>query len=57
MTLDLDRISKVIDLWIKAELHAIAMLCVGAGLILHGQKDIGQGIVMAALAVFKGNRS
>ena len=33
------------------------MLCIGAGLMLHGQKELGSGVVMAAFAIFKGNRS
>ncbi|MGA8813567.1 MAG: hypothetical protein WB523_13550 [Candidatus Sulfotelmatobacter sp.] len=56
MSFDLDKASRIIDLCLKAELHAIAMLCIGAGLVLHGQKELGSGVVMAALAIFKGNR-
>lgn len=54
MTFDIDKASKIVDLAIKAEIHAVLMLFAGAAMVIHGQKDVGQGIVMAALAIFKG---
>lgn len=54
MTFDLDKASRAVDILLKAEVHAVVMLIVGAGMVLHGQKDTGQGIIMAALAIFRG---
>ena len=52
----IDKIQKVIDLLVKAEVHAFVMVGMGAIMILHGAKEEGQLIVGAGLAVFKGNR-
>ena len=54
MTVDMDKIGRAVDLMIKAEVHAIIMLLVGAGLMLHGMKDEGSLVVGGALAAFKG---
>lgn len=54
MAFDLDRLERTGNLLLKFEAHAFAMLLAGAGLVLHGNKDEGQLIIGAALAVFKG---
>lgn len=54
MTIDIDKLSKTVDLFIKAEFHAIILLFVGAALCLHGQKDGGMICLGAAAGVFKG---
>lgn len=56
MTWD-ERISKlqsVVDLAVKAEAHAILMVLIGAAMCLHGNKDEGQLVIGAGLAVFRG---
>jgi hypothetical protein len=47
---------KLVDVLIKAEVHAMALVCCGALMCLHGNKDEGQLVIGAGLAVFKGNR-
>lgn len=54
MTFDLDKVGKAIDLAIKAEVHAFGLLLVGAGLSLHGMKEEGNAIILAAMAIFRG---
>lgn len=44
----------VVDILIKAEAHAIAMVGLGALMCLHGNKDEGQLVIGAGLAIFKG---
>jgi hypothetical protein len=57
MTFDLDKVTRAVDLLIKLEIHAFALLLVGAGLVLHGQKEEGQLVLGGALAVFRGKQS
>jgi len=52
----IDKIQKVVDLAIKADIHAILMVGLGALMCLHGNKDEGQLVIGAGLAVFKGNK-
>jgi len=54
--MDFDKISKWLDLALKAEVHAFALILIGAGLYLHGAKEIGSGAFSAGLGIFKGNR-
>jgi hypothetical protein len=52
----LDKIQKFVDLAIRADIHAILMVGLGALMCLHGNKDEGQLVIGAGLAVFKGNK-
>ena len=52
----IEKASKVVDLLVKAEAHAILMVGLGALMCLHGNKEEGQLVLGAGLAVFKGNR-
>jgi hypothetical protein len=54
--MDYDKMNKWLDLALKAEVHAFALVLIGAGLYLHGAKEIGAGAFSAGLSVFKGNR-
>jgi len=53
----IDKAEKVISLLVKAEIHAIFMVITGALLCIHGNKEEGQMIMGAGLAVFKGKAS
>ena len=48
--------SSVIDLLIKAEIHAFAMLGIGGLMYTHGNHEQGAAIITAGIAVFRGNR-
>jgi hypothetical protein len=50
------QLQRVIDIFIKAEIHALIMVGVGASMCLHGNKDEGQLIIGAGLAVFRGGK-
>lgn len=50
----IEKVQKVVDLLIKADVHAFVLVAGGVLLKLHGQED--PGLVLAGLAVFKGNR-
>ena len=52
----IDRIQKVVDLAIRAEVHAFLVLGIGAILILHGQKEQGQSLLVLGAGIFRGNR-
>jgi hypothetical protein len=54
MTFDMDKISKVVDLAIKCEIHAVLLLLVGGVLALHGLSDMASLVIGGALAIFKG---
>jgi len=54
--MDYDKLSKWLDLALKAEVHAFALVIIGAVMYLKGAKDLGTGAVMAGLGIFKGNR-
>jgi len=54
--MDLDKASKVIDLGLKLELHAFALILTGAAVAVKGHSEVGTPMIMAGLAVFKGNR-
>lgn len=54
MIIDLERAAKWVDIAIKAELHAIVLLFTGAGLLHAGHQVEGGGLIMGALAIFKG---
>jgi len=54
--MDYDKLSKWLDLALKAEVHAFALVMIGAVLYLKGAKEMGSGAFTAGLAVFKGNR-
>jgi hypothetical protein len=54
--MDFDRISKWVDLLIRAEVHAFALVLIGAALYLHGAKEPGSASLAAGLAVFKGRQ-
>lgn len=55
-TESIDKLQRVVDIAVKAEAHAILMVLIGAGMCLHGNKDEGQLVIGAGLAVFKGNK-
>jgi hypothetical protein len=55
--IDTKRLNEWIDLALKCELHAFALLAIGASLTILGHKDEGQLVIGAALGVFRGNRS
>lgn len=58
MTWD-ERIEKgerVINLLVKVEAHALFMVVTGALLCLHGNKEEGQLVMGAGLAVFKSGK-
>lgn len=50
----LNRLERVVDLAVKFEVHALFLVLVGSSMCLHGNKDEGQLIIGAGLAVFKG---
>ena len=52
----IEKVQKVVDMAVKCEAHALLMVGFGAMMCLHGDKDQGQLIIGAGLAVFKGNR-
>lgn len=52
----IDRMSKIVDVAIKFETHALLMVGLGALMCVKGSKEEGQLIIGAGLAVFKGNR-
>lgn len=54
--MDLDRVSKAVDIALKAEVHAFAMLGLGLVALLKGHGTEANLIIGASLAVFKGNR-
>ena len=47
-------LQKFVDIAVKAEVHAILMVVLGALMCLHGNKDEGQLVIGAGLAVFRG---
>jgi hypothetical protein len=49
----IEKVEKVINLLIKLEAHALFLVVCGALMCLHGNKDEGQLIMGAGLAVFK----
>lgn len=52
----LDRANRIVDLFLKLEVHALALVAIGALICLHGNKDEGQLVIGGGLAVFKGSR-
>lgn len=52
----IEKATKVIDLAVKCEAHAIVILLLGAALTLHGQKETGTALITLGAGVFKGNR-
>lgn len=48
------RLEKIVDPAIRAEVHALALICIGASMCLHGNKEEGELIIGAGLAVFRG---
>ena len=53
----IEKLEKVVDILIRAEAHALLLVGLGALMCLKGQKDQGQLIIGAGLAVFKGKSS
>lgn len=49
----IDKVEKVINLLVKMEAHALFLVVTGALMCLHGNKDEGQLVIGAGLAVFK----
>ena len=57
MILDIDKLTRWVDLLIHAEVHAIGLVLIGAGLCIHATtKDVGTSVIMAGLAIFRGGR-
>jgi hypothetical protein len=52
----LAEVSKIVDLAIKAEIHAFALIGMGLLLTFHGQKEQGTALITLGAGVFKGNR-
>ena len=52
----IDKLQRLVDIAAKAEVHAILMVAMGALMCLHGNKDEGQLVIGAGLAVFLGNK-
>jgi hypothetical protein len=52
----IDKATKVVDLAIKFEVHALLIMGLGAILTLHGQKETGTALITLGAGVFKGNR-
>lgn len=50
----IDKAERIINLLVKVEAHALLLVFTGAFMCLHGDKDQGQLIIGAGLAVFKG---
>jgi len=50
-----EKIEKYVNLLVKIEAHAILMILTGVFMCLHGNKEEGQLIIGAGLAVFKGH--
>ena len=49
----IEKAERVINLLVKVEAHALFMVITGALLCLHGNKEEGQLVMGAGLAVFK----
>jgi hypothetical protein len=45
---------RAVDILIKAEIHALVLVGAGALICLHGNKEEGQLVIGAGLAVFRG---
>lgn len=52
----LDTMSKGADLLLKLELHAFAMIGIGAVMYGHGNHEQGSAVIGAGLLAFRGNR-
>ena len=52
----IDKLQKIVDIAVKAEAHAILLVGVGALMCLYGNKEEGQLVIGAGLAVFKGSK-
>lgn len=50
----IQKAQQVVDIAIKAEAHAFALVLIGAAMIWHGATDDGKLVIGAGLAVFKG---
>ena len=48
-----DRCKEAIDIILKAQIHAIFLVFIGAALALHGNKDEGMLVLGGALAMLK----
>ena len=51
-----EKVGKVIDLALRCEIHAFMLVFIGAGLYLHGAKEMGSGAFTAGLAIFRGGK-
>jgi uncharacterized iron-regulated protein len=52
----IDKAQRVIDLLIKAEVHAILIIGMGIILTFHQQKETGTALITLGAGIFKGNR-
>jgi hypothetical protein len=50
----MSRVKQVVDVAIKAYAHAFVLIFTGAALCLWGNKETGQPIIAAGLAIFRG---
>lgn len=49
----IDKLDKALALVFKYELHSFLLIIGGVGLVMHGEKDTGSGILMTGLGIFK----
>ena len=52
-----DKIRRVVEVAMAAELHAFVLLAAGVGLVLCGHKDEGSLVLGGALGIFRGKSS